>query len=285
MNIRDLEYFLAVAEFQHFGEAARYCHVSQPTLSGQIKKLEKELGVSLFERSNRSVLLTDAGKSIRGHAARILSGTQEIFEIANQFDSPLSGRFRLGGIPTVSPYLFPKIVSAVKSSMPDLTLNLVEEKTAVLVEMLRGGEIDAAYVALPVPDEILMSQDLFEDVCYLAVPEGHELSSLKEVKIDDIANREILLLEDGHCLRGQALEFCSTVAIGEYDFRATSLETLRLMVKAGTGVTIFPEMAIRKNERDIRYIPFVPSLTRRIGLIWRKTTVRMPVIEQLLKIF
>lgn len=286
MNIRDLEYFLAVAKFRHFGQAAKHCYVSQPTLSGQIKKLEEELGVTLFERSNRTVMLTEAGEKISYLAKRILSDTDEIFDIANSYKHPLEGRFRLGGIPTLAPYLFPDVVSEIRQRMPELKLILIEEKTRNLIDLLQKGEIDAGLVSLPVDQDFLDSLELFEDEFYLAVPTAHELASLDEVEMDRLENMNLLLLEEGHCLRGQALQACNTVAVGEHNYMATSLETLRLMVKAGTGITIMPKVAIREDETDIQYLPFrSPSPSRMIGLIWRKTTVRKPIVEELSRCF
>jgi len=285
MNIRDLEYFLAVAEFKHFGKAAKHCHVSQPALSGQIKKLEQELGVSLFERSNRRVMMTDAGEQILAYARRTIASTYDIYKAAESFNNPLSGQYRLAGIPTIATYLFPKVVTGVKKLMPELSLILVEDKTTELIDKLNKGEIDAAVMALPLDDETLMSEELFNDSFFLAVPEGHEFTKLKHVDLEHLQHSELLLLEEGHCLRGQALEACNTIKINEHDFMATSLETLRLMVKAGTGITVMPEIAIQKNEKGLHYIPFkANSFSRKVGLVWRKTTVRMPVIENILSI-
>jgi len=251
VNIRDLEYFLAVAEFQHFGKAAKHCHVSQPTLSGQLKST--------------------------------ISSIQDIHKLAHSFTNPLSGQFRLGGIPTISTYVFPEVVSEVRSLMPDLSLILIEDKTRSLVDQLNKGEIDAAIMALPIEYDFLVSQALYDDAFYLAVPEGHELSGLECAKLEHLQDNQLLLLEEGHCLRGQAIEACNTININEYDFMATSLETLRLMVKAGTGMTIMPEMAIQKDEKGIHYLPFESnSFKRKVGLVWRKTTVRKPVIDVLL---
>lgn len=286
MNIRDLEYFIAVVEFEHFGKAAKHCHVSQPTLSGQIKKLESELGVILFERSKRSVMITDAGKEIMAHARKVISGTHDIARIADSFVNPFCGQFRLGGIPTMATYLFPSVVSSVKKLMPELSLILVEDKTSDLLEKLDRGEIDAAFMALPTDDDFLESKELFKDTFFLAIPEGHEFAGLKSVGDKHLRNNQLLLLEEGHCLRGQALEACSMMNISEHDYMATSLETLRLMVKAGTGITIMPEMAIQDNEKDICYVPMESDdFSRIVGLVWRKTTVRKPVIDRLLSIF
>lgn len=291
MNLRDLHYIVAVADLQHFGQAAEKCCVSQPTLSGQIKKLEDELGVKLFERTNRRVIPTDVGGRVLISARRILEEEGLISEVAKSAQDPLAGRFRLGAFPTLAAYVFPKFVSQVKKKLPLLRLILVEEKTAFLMDQLRRGEIDAALLALPLPKEsiagdFLVSQKLFEDEFFLAVPSDHELSSYKKIRQNVLSRYPLLLLEEGHCLRDQALELCRLRhGSEEQDFRATGLETLRQMVKAGTGITLIPKIATSKNERGICYIPFVkPAPTRTIGLVWRKTTSRDKVLESFINI-
>ncbi|MCX2980569.1 LysR family transcriptional regulator [Halieaceae bacterium IMCC14734] len=285
MNIKDLRYFLAVAELQHFGRAAEQCCVSQPTLSGQIKKLEAELDVTLLERTNRRVMLTEIGEQVAVSARRILREVDTIQDAARSSHDPLSGKFRLGAFPTLSTYIFPSLVPKVKQSLPDLRLILVEEKTAVLIEKLRHGELDAALLALPVRDDFLVSQALFDDEFLLAVPPEHELASQKSIDQSVLKNHRLLLLEEGHCLRDQALEVCQLNGIAEeQDFRATGLETLRQMVKAGSGITFMPRIAVQAEEANIRYVPFThPAPVRTIGLVWRKTTARQPVIDKLVE--
>ena len=287
MNIRDLRYVVAVAELQHFGQAAEHCHVSQPTLSGQIKKLEELLGIQLFERTNRRVVPTDACNDILISARRILREVENITDIADSSHDPLAGKFRLGAFPTLAAYVFPELVQKVKAAMPDLRLILIEEKTDQLIDKLKCGEIDAALLALPVEDDFLLSQTLFEDEFFLAVPPHHEFASLSTVHQDMLSSHCLLLLEEGHCLRDQALEVCKLHNIGEeQDFRATSMETLREMVKAGTGITFIPKIAIHEGEVGIHYIPFeAPIPTRTIGLVWRKTTARAQVVNRLTEIF
>ncbi len=287
MNIRDLRYFLAVAELQHFGQAADQCCVSQPTLSGQIKKLEEELGVKLLERTNRRVMLTESGEQIARSARRILREVETIQDVAVSCQDPLSGRFRLGAFPTLATYIFPELVTRVRQALPDLRLILVEEKTAVLLDKLIHGDIDAALLALPVHDDFLVSRPLFDDEFLLAVPPGHELAGEGSIDQKDLKNRRLMLLEEGHCLRDQALDVCQLNGIAEaQDFRATSLETLRQMVKAGTGITFMPKIAIPPQEAGIQYVPFAsPAPHRTIGLVWRKTTARQQVIDKLIEIF
>lgn len=285
MNIKDLRYFLAVAELQHFGQAAEQCCVSQPTLSGQIKKLEQELGVTLLERTNRRVMLTDIGEQVARSARRILREVDTIHEVARSSHDPLSGSFRLGAFPTLSTYIFPSLVPKVKQSLPDLRLILIEEKTAILLEKLRKGDIDAALLALPVHDDYLVSQPLFDDEFLLAVPPEHPLANAQSVDQKALKNHRLLLLEEGHCLRDQALEICGLNGIAEeQDFRATGLETLRQMVKAGSGITFMPSIAVQKDETGIHYVPFTsPAPIRTIGLVWRKTTARQQLIDKLLE--
>ncbi len=285
MNIRDLKYLVAVAKLRNFTSAADHCYVSQPTLSGQIKKLEETLGVQLFERTNKKVIPTAVGKQITLSAIQILSEVDHIKAIAESSKDPLSGRFRLGAFPTLASYIFPAMVQPIKVRMPNLKLILLEEKTAILTQQLAQGDIDAALLALPIDNDLFSNQILFDDYFCLAVPEGHELSNLLQIDQSSILNRRLLLLEEGHCLRDQALDVCSiTGTTEETDIRATSLETLRQMVRAGTGITLMPEIAIRKND-GICYIPFKsPRPKRTIGLVWRKTLAKTGVIEELIKI-
>lgn len=287
MNIRDLSYFLAVAELEHFGKAAEQCYVSQPTLSGQIKKLEENLGVTLFERTNRRVILTDVGRNIATHAKLILREVDVINEIAESANDPLSGKFRIGAFPTLSTYVFPELVTKVKKVLPKIRIILLEEKTNILLNKLKDGDIDAALLALPVNDINLVSHKLFEDEFFLAVPPDHELNECKLVDQKTLIKHRLLLLEEGHCLRDQALEVCNLHGIAEeQDFKATGLETLRQMVKAGTGITFMPKVAITKSEAGIHYIPFkAPAPTRTIGLVWRKTTSRLEVIQKVIEMF
>lgn len=283
MNIRDLRYFLAVVDLEHFGQAADKCCVTQPTLSGQIKKLEEELGVTLFERTNRRVMVTESGRHIAHSARRILREVDAIHETAKSSHDPLSGKFRLGAFPTLATYIFPDLVPKVKETMPDLRLILIEEKTAILMDKLHHGEIDAALLALPVHDGFFAHQKLFDDEFYLAVPNGHKLMTQTKINQEILRQHRLLLLEEGHCLRNQALEVCRRHDIAEeQDFKATSMETLRQMVKAGTGITFMPKIAIGENDKGICYIPFEPPVpTRQIGLVWRKTTPRQEVMNNL----
>ncbi|MEE2789924.1 MAG: LysR substrate-binding domain-containing protein [Myxococcota bacterium] len=283
MNLRDLEYFLSVAELGHFGQAAQQCGVSQPTLSGQIKKLEQTLGVVLFERSNRRVMITAAGLEIAVHARRVLSEIEAMTDFAMRSKDPRAGKFRIGAFPTVSAHVFSRLVKACRGTMPDLRLILVEEKTDSLIAKLKSGVLDAAFLALPIVDNALCAARLFDDEFFLAVHPEHPLSGEIEIVETIPKAYRLLLLEEGHCLRDQSLEVCHRHGIGEQDFKATSLETLREMVKAGTGMTLIPRSAIRQEEAGIIYLPFrQPAPKRTIALVWRKTITRPAVIKEIL---
>jgi LysR family hydrogen peroxide-inducible transcriptional activator len=249
----------------------------------QLKKLEEYLGVQLFERTNKQVMVTPVGEEIVQRARLILREAEEIKAVAKTAQDPYAGDFRLGAFPTLAPYFLPLAVPAIRKKLPKLKLLLVEEKTTQLLDKLKTGALDAALIALPVEEEGLDSAPLFDDPFLLAVPIGHPFAKRKHVNQNDIKGEQLLLLEDGHCLRSQALEVCSLIGASEHqDFRATSLETLRQMVAAGVGITLIPKLAMRKDD-GIVYIPFAkPAPIRSIGLVWRKTAVRKPCIEMLL---
>ncbi len=269
---------MAVAELEHFSQAADQCNVSQPTLSGQIKKLEEELDVLLFERTNRRVMLTEAGQHVFRSAQRILNEVDTIYRTAQSKQDPLMGKFRLGAFPTISTYLFPSLVQQVKTAMPNLRLILKEEKTPILFDDLRYGRIDAALLVLPVHDQSLSSLKLFVDDFYLAVSPGHELTKHTTIEQKDLWQHNPLLLEEWRSLRNQTSPICNSDE--EQDYRATGLESLRQMVKAGIGITIVPKIAMQENETGIEYIPFVPPVpSRTIGLVWRKSSSKAVVIE------
>jgi LysR family hydrogen peroxide-inducible transcriptional activator len=285
MNLRDLKYLIAVSEHLNFGKAAEACNVSQPTLSMQIKKLEEYLRLSIFERSNKSVMLTDYGHEIVKMARGIIAGADDLVAYSKSCRDPLAGDFRLGAFPTVAPYFLPKIIAPIKKAMPNLHLFLMEEKSPILIEKLLNGEIDAAILAFPIENDTLATKTLFEDNFRLAVPISHNLANNKTVTMEDINNESLLLLEDGHCLRNQALQVCSLSGAKETaGFRATSLETLRQMVAAGSGITLIPQIAISSHkDKLISYIPFsgIPP-SRTIGIVWRKSSPRFKVVEKIL---
>jgi len=283
MNLRDLRYLVALADERHFGKAAERCYVSQPTLSAQIRKLEEYLGVPLVERQPRRVALTEPGAKIVERARRLLQEADAIVELAKTDRDPLAGALKLALIPTVGPYLLPHVVGRIKRDVPRVKLLLYEYQTQPLIDKLRAGEIDVGVVALPAELDGLESQPLFDEPFMLAVPAHHPLADKDRVRVDDLKGETLLLLEDGHCLRDQALEVCGRVRVSaEQDYRATSLETLRQMVAAGHGVTLLPQLAAETpvgTARGLRIRPFVkPAPGRTIGAVWRRSTTRGKVI-------
>jgi LysR family hydrogen peroxide-inducible transcriptional activator len=286
LKLKDLRYLVAVADQRHFGRAAARCFVSQPTLSAQLKKLEQALGVQLIERAPNNVSLTPAGEEIVARARRIIEASDEVVALARSQRDPLAGRLRVALLPTIGPYLLPRVAPAIKKRLPRLELRLYEYQTAPMLEKLHGGELDLGIVALPVELPGLAARELYREAFMVALPERHRLAAHATVRIADLKDETLLLLEDGHCLRDQALEVCSRVAVKDaQDFRATSLETLRQMVATGAGVTLLPELAGRgayRNARGVVLRPFArPAPQRHIGAVWRKSTARLPAIDAL----
>jgi LysR family hydrogen peroxide-inducible transcriptional activator len=283
MNLRDLRYLVALADTRHFGHAAERCHVSQPTLSAQIRKLEEYLGVTLVERQPKRVALTETGEQVVLRARRLLKEADDIQELARGSRDPLSGKLRLALIPTIGPYLLPRVAPKLRRQLPKLKLLLFEYQTAPLLERLRAGEIDVGILALPADLDGLDSRELYQEAFVLAAPDKHPLAAARTVKVGDLAGDTLLLLEDGHCLRDQALEVCSRIDVHEdSDYRATSLETLRQMVAAGLGVTLMPELAAEgpfAGTRGLAIRPFAkPAPFRRVGAVWRRSSTRGPAI-------
>ena len=288
LKLKDLRYLVAVADTRHFGRAAERSFVSQPTLSAQLKKLEEYLGVQLIERAPKRVQLTPAGEEIVERARRILDASDEIVELARGHRDPLAGRLKLALLPTIGPYLLPNVAARLRKQLPRLELMLYEYQTDPLLEKLHSGEIDVGILALPVPLDGLDSYELYKEPFTVAVPSTHRLAQRNSIKVSDLDHETLLLLEDGHCLREQALDICSSTHVHEkQDFRATSLETLRQMVAAGVGITLLPELAGRGaygNARGVAIKPFVkPTPTRTIGAVWRKSSARREAILALCK--
>jgi LysR family hydrogen peroxide-inducible transcriptional activator len=291
MNLRDLQYLVALAEHRHFGRAADACFVSQPTLSTQIKKLEDELGVPLVERTPRKVLLTEVGRDIAVRARDVLNEIEQIRGVARRTLDPESGTVRLGIFPTLGPYLLPHVLPLVRGAFPRLELLLMEEKTEAVLRLLREGRLDAGILALPLHEDSLHSEFLFEEPFLLAVSSAHPLAYKQgQLKLADLSSQNLLLLEDGHCLRDQALEVCHLSGAGERSgFRATSLETLRQMVAANVGITLLPVMAVKppvapvENLHLIEFKGHPPS--RRIAMVWRKSSAMDGFLKQLAAIF
>ncbi len=285
MNLRELEYLVALAEHRNFHRAAEACHVSQPTLSAQVRKVERELGLTLFERSPRNLIVTAAGEAVIRRARNILQEVAQIREEAARHGEARTRRIRFGVFPTLGPDLLPHIVPQFVQRFPRTELLLTEEKSAVLVRSLVDGQIDAALLALPVDEPHLVGEVVFNEPFRLAVPADHALAAHPEVAVDALAAQRVMLLEEGHCLRNQALDLCHYAGAREYDdFRGTSLETLRQMVIAGMGVTLLPMLAcIGANARqDVALLPFTGTrFQRQIGLFWRKSSGDHEVMRDL----
>jgi LysR family hydrogen peroxide-inducible transcriptional activator len=283
MNLKDLKYLVALADTGHFGKAAERSFVSQPTLSAQLKKLEEFLGVKLVERQPKNMQLTEVGKQIVVRARRMLDEGEEIIALARSNTDPFAGKLKMGLIPTIGPYLLPRVMPKIRKAVPQLGLMLYEYQTEALLKRLRDGEIDLGIMALPVMGEGLESRALYEEAFTVALPTHHPLAAKSTIKVQDLKGQTLLLLEDGHCLRDQALEVCSRVDVHEaQDFRATSLETLRQMVVAGLGITLLPEMAVESpygSQRGLAIRPFhKPTPSRTVGAVWRKSSTREAAI-------
>jgi LysR family hydrogen peroxide-inducible transcriptional activator len=282
MTLAELRYLVAVADLRHFGRAAERCNVTQPTLSSQLRKLEELLGVPLVERTTRSVTLTPVGERIVTHARRILEEADTISEIARHRHGTLMSILRLGIIPTLSPYILPLLLNRLHSSFPGLRLVLREDLTDNLLTALDEHALDVLLIALPDPVEDYPSMPLFREPFWLVCPTQHRLSNQSVITEEELSRERLLLLDEGHCLRGQALAVCGNQTPDEAtpndDFRATSLETICEMVAAGLGCTLLPAMAIpsltARNERlEVRPLR-VHNGHRRIGLLWRASFPR-----------
>jgi LysR family transcriptional regulator, hydrogen peroxide-inducible genes activator len=262
MNLKDLKYLVALADTGHFGKAAERTFVSQPTLSAQLKKLEDFLGVKLVERQPKNVQLTDVGKQVVVRARRMLNESEEIIALARHNADPFAGKLKMALIPTIGPYLL-----------------LYEYQTEPLLKRLRDGEIDLGILALPAEQDGIESRTLYVEDFTVALPNDHPLAAKSSIRIQDLKGQTLLLLEDGHCLRDQALEVCSRVDVREHeDFRGTSLETLRQMVVAGLGITLLPELAVESpfgSQRGLTVRRFAkPAPSRIVGAVWRKSSTR-----------
>lgn len=289
MNLRDLKYIIAVAETRHFGRAAERCFVSQPTLSGQIKKLEGELGVAIFERTNRSVEITPIGSQILDHARRILEQADAITQLARAHQDPIAGPLRIGAIPTISPYLMPLILKPLRKQHPALRPVLSEELTDVLLQRLRDHEVDVALLATPVDEADLEVIPLYDEPFWIAYPREHPFYTRERIRLRDLDGENLLLLAEGHCLARQAMEVCRLRERhdqGELaDLRAASLETLIQLVGAGYGVTLVPALAMRGSWTTGTGVVAQPlaiaDASRRVSLVLRRSFPRRPAVEAL----
>jgi LysR family hydrogen peroxide-inducible transcriptional activator len=281
MNLRDLEYFVAVAELGHFGKAAERCFCTQPTLSGQLKKLEDELGALLLERLPGGVRLTSLGEQCLPAAREALSAAHRVEEFGRASRDPESGNLVLGAIPTIGPYLWPEIIPVLHEAFPGLIPLLREEQTHVLLKSLRDGRVDAGILALPLEAPGIDVHELWDEPFLLAVPEGHELSGKGPIPTAALDGMDLLLLDEGHCLREQALDVCRLWGAREREgFRATSLETLRQMVRSGLASTLLPASSARPEE-GLAIVAFDDPPSRRVALCWRKVHPRATFFPRL----
>jgi len=284
MNLRDLDYICTVARLKHFGRAAKACHVSQPTLSSQIIKLERELGVPIFERIRGAVKVTKEGTAIIEAAERARSAAQDIKNIAKSFSDPFSGDVSLGVIPTIGPFLLPYFSGALFTTYPKLNLAYIEDMTERLTAQLLGGTLDAAILATPPYDDNLISVPLYNEHFHVALPNTHKLCRQESISLADLDTVTLLLLNEGHCLRDQALSVCSNT-LQNQAIRATSLDTLIGLVAGGHGATLIPTLAIRENwitGLGVTVRPLSSDIAyRQVNITYRKSYTRPRLIEAL----
>jgi len=271
-----LEYFIAVAEHRSFKKAADLCGVSQPALSIQLKKLEGILGVDLFERTNKSVMLTEAGKQILSDSKQLLTNVVTLTKKAQLFSDPYSGEMYVGAFPTLAPSLFPKLIPELVDTYPNIKFHLIEEKTENLIGMLNEGKLDCAFLAEPEEHPLLKSQTLYKENFLIAHPESLQVDPLK------LTEHNIMLLQEGHCLRDQALEVCALSGLSEsIDYSASSLSTLLHMIQLGNGITLIPEHSVQKVD-GVKYTPFKKNIPgRSIGIFWRKSSLRDEILLEI----
>ena len=290
MTLTELRYIVAVAREKHFGRAAEACFVSQPTLSAAVKKLEDELDVKLFERGSTEVSVTPLGHEIIRQAQAVIEQAAAIKEIAKRGKDPLAGPLRLGIIYTIGPYLLPSLVRKAIARVPQMPLVLLENFTARLLDMLRGGEIDCAILAEPFPDAGLAMAPLYDEPFMVALPANHTLAKRKSISAEELKRETMLLLGTGHCFRDHVLEVCPEYAHFASNaegirksFEGSSLETITHMVASGMGVTVVPQLALPRHKAPhLAYVPFsAPVPTRRVVLVWRRSFPRYEAIAAL----
>lgn len=284
LSLRQLEYVVAVADTLGFHRAARQCHVSQPALSAQIQLVERVLGFALFERDRRSVRLTEPGQQVVRHARKVLTAVDDLLHAAEGFVDPYARTLRIGVIPTVAPYLLPEIVPQTAQHFARLDLRFTEAKTSDIREQLDAGALDAGLLALEADLGELAHAVLTTDDFVVALPKAHPLGKRKSVKLEELSGETVLLLDDGHCFRQNALDVCSRAGAVEATFRATSLATLAQMVALGRGITLLPEIAVpvenRRAQLDVRPLAR-PAAHRTLALVWRPGSPLAPLFEEL----
>ncbi|PYE90458.1 hydrogen peroxide-inducible genes activator [Phyllobacterium leguminum] len=277
-TVRQMRYFEALATTLHFRKAAEMAHVSQPALSAQIAEMEQIIGAQLFERTRKSVVLSEMGQRLLPRIRSILGEIRALEEIAAQKRGVLQGRVRLGIIPTIAPYLVPVLIPMLRARYPALTVELKEAVTSRLIEDLRVGELDAVVAALPIEDDMLMVEPVFHDRFLIATSTNDHDILASPMTQENVAVERLLLLEEGHCLRDQALAVCSATRQRQLvNYGATSMATLLQMVSHGMGLTLIPEIAVRAEagRMKMRIVPFAGSEPRReIGLLWRRQSER-----------
>ena len=286
MNLRDLDYICAVADHKHFGRAAESCHVSQPTLSGQIKKLEAQLGVTLFERNHKGIRVTAIGENIIQIAREARDAAKRIKSVAAAAQDPLAGNISLGLIPTIAPYLIPLFVGKIQTAMPKIAVDYREDITDRLNEALLQGELDIAVLATPPEEDSLTAIELYSEPFWLLFPDDHELGDLKKASMKDVKEDDVLLLTEGHCFRDQALSICRPAhKRRRQSLRATSLETLINLVASGQGVTLVPALAMRGGwSKDLGLMSHEltdKGAERKIYLTYRKRFPRIEAVKAL----
>jgi len=286
MNLRDLDYICAVADHKHFGRAAEACHVSQPTLSGQIKKLEALLGVTLFERSHKGIRVTDIGAEIILIAREARDAARRIKSVAASAQDPLAGNLSLGLIPTIAPYLIPLFVGKLNETLPNMAMTYREDITERLTDSLLSGDLDIAVLATPPEEDTLTAIELYSEPFWLVFPDDHELRDMKNASMADVKEDDILLLTEGHCFRDQALSICRPAhKRRRQSLRATSLETLINLVASGQGVTLVPALAMRggwPNDLGLMSHKLTDrGAARQIYLTYRKRFPRIKAVQAL----
>jgi LysR family hydrogen peroxide-inducible transcriptional activator len=278
ISLKQLRYFEAVTRAGHFGRAAEQCAVTQPALSMQVQELEQFLGLQLLERGRGGVILTEGGKEIARRASQVLADVRDIVDFARQQGGTLAGPLGFGVIPSVAPYILPQLLPTIRNAFPDLDLHIRETQTQLLLRELVDGRLDLLLLALPVEQPEVETVPLFEDRFLLAMPASYQASNHVRATSDLLEGDRLLLLEEGHCMRDQALAFCSLQRVGNINtFGASSLSTLVQMVANGLGMTLLPELSVPLETRrgDIRLMRFTdPEPQRVIGLAWRKTSPR-----------
>lgn len=281
MELHQLRYFLAVARTRNFSRAAEQCHVAQPSLSQQIMKLEDELDERLFERTKRAVALTPAGELFRGHAERVIEEVELARDKVREVRGLVRGRVALGALPTVAPYYLPARLRAFATAFPGIEVVVHEDTTAQLAAAVLAREIDVALVSLPVERAGLEAEEFFDENLLVVLPAGHALASKRKLVLDDLENEAFILMKEGHCLAGQALQFCRLNGFApRVSFRSAQIETVQAFVAAGWGVSIVPEMARKPGVADVRYRALA-GMTRSIGVITRAGRAPNRVVKTL----